>query len=89
MPVISVDSLPQASAHAAKAGGTGRLSLVASPPCQISVDGASRGTTPLMNLDLSAGVHRVECAFAGGRTKSANIAVVEGGATHYAFNLEE
>lgn len=90
VPVISVDNLPQASPHNAIATkGNGRLSLVSSPPCQIAIDGVTRGTTPLMSLDLSSGVHRVECVSAGGKSKSANIAVVEGGSTHYAFALEE
>jgi serine/threonine-protein kinase len=90
VPVVSVDNLPQASARAASTTkGNGRLSVVSSPACQVSVDGASRGTTPLMSLDLSSGVHRVECVSAAGKSKSANIAVVEGGSTHYAFTLEE
>jgi serine/threonine protein kinase len=90
VPVISVDNLPQASARAAATTkGSGRLSIVSNPACQVSIDGVSRGTTPLMSLDLSAGVHRVECTSAGGRSKSASIAVVEGGSTNYAFSYEE
>jgi hypothetical protein len=41
-----------------------------------------------MSIDLSAGVHRVECTSPAGKTKAANIAVVEGGSTHYAFALD-
>jgi hypothetical protein len=90
VPVISVDSLPQASARAAATTkGSGHLSVVSSPACQVTIDGNARGTTPLMGLDLSAGVHRVDCVAASGKGKSASIAVVEGGATHYAFTIEE
>jgi hypothetical protein len=42
-----------------------------------------------MNMDLSSGVHRVECVSGAGKSKSANIAVVEGGSTHYTFTLDE
>jgi hypothetical protein len=96
VPVISVDNLPQApsrgatgvAAAAARSNGNGHLSLVSSTACQISIDGVSRGTTPLMSVDLGAGVHHVECVSPAGKSKSANIAVVEGGSTHYAFTLE-
>jgi len=96
VPVISVDNLPQAPSRSGAAGGgalakstgNGHLSLVSSTACQVNIDGVSRGTTPLMSIDLSAGVHRVECTSPAGRTKAANIAVVEGGSTHYAFALD-
>jgi hypothetical protein len=91
VPVISVDNLPQATNRAAATTkGIGHLSLVSSPAaCQVAVEGVTRGTTPIVSLDLTAGVHRVECVGASGRSRSANIAVVEGGSTHYAFTLEE
>ncbi|MGH7438814.1 MAG: protein kinase domain-containing protein, partial [Polyangiaceae bacterium] len=90
VPVISVDNLPQAPSRGGTAPpkGSGHLSLVSSPACQVTIDGVSRGTTPLMSIDLAAGVHRVDCVSSAGRSKSANIAVVEAGSTHYAFALE-
>ena len=42
-----------------------------------------------MSLELSSGMHRVDCVSPAGKSKSASIAVVEGGATHYTFTLEE
>jgi serine/threonine-protein kinase len=90
VPLISVDSLPVATRAAAPLKGNGRLSVAASPgSCSLSVDGVTRGATPLTGVELSAGVHRLECAPASGRTKSANVSVAEGGTTHFRFALGE
>jgi serine/threonine-protein kinase len=88
VPVISVDSLPVAPRGAAMAKG--RLSVLSNPgSCSVSVDGVSRGATPVPSFEVTAGPHRVECAPPGGRPKSANVIVPEGGAAHYSFALEE
>jgi serine/threonine protein kinase len=91
VPVISVDNLPMATQYGnAPPKGSGRLSVVSTPgPCTVTIDGVSRGTTPITSLDLSSGVHHVDCFTATGKSKSASIAVVEGGATRYSFTLDE
>ncbi|MGH7270592.1 MAG: PEGA domain-containing protein, partial [Polyangiaceae bacterium] len=90
VPLISVDSLPVATRGATPTKGNGRLSIGASPgSCSVSVDGVARGATPLTGVELSAGVHRIECAVAGGKSKTANVSVAEGGTTHFRFALDE
>jgi hypothetical protein len=90
VPVISVDSLPYANARAASPKGTGKLSVLSTPmPCAISVDGMSRGSTPIASVELASGVHHLECVSPNGKSKSASIAVVEGGATRYSFAFDE
>jgi serine/threonine-protein kinase len=89
VPLISVDSLPVATRKTESSRG-GKLSVNASPgSCSVSVDGVTRGATPLSGMEVAAGVHRLECAAASGRTKSANVSVSEGSTTHYRFALED
>jgi eukaryotic-like serine/threonine-protein kinase len=45
--------------------GPGRLSITASMPCDVSIDGKSRGRTPIADLTLAAGRHQVRCEGAG------------------------
>ncbi len=88
-PVIAVDSLPVAGRNA-PAKGNGRLSVIASPGwCSLSVDGVSRGVTPVASFELPAGPHRLDCVTPSGKTRSASITVAEGTATHYRFPLDE
>jgi serine/threonine-protein kinase len=90
VPVISVDSLPVAPRGASAGKGNGRLTIVSGPgSCAVSVDGVSHGSTPLASLEVTAGVHRVDCVPAGGKPKSTSVAVVEGAATRYNFALDE
>jgi hypothetical protein len=88
--VISVDSLPYASARGASPKGIGKLSVMSTPmPCAVSVDGVSRGSTPVASLELTSGVHHLDCVSPNGKSKGASIAVVEGGATRYSFAFDE
>ncbi len=91
VPVISVDSLPLATTRSTgQAHTNGRLSVVASPGrCSVSVDGVPRGMSPLTSFEVGAGVHRVDCSTPNGKPRSASVTVVEGGAAHYAFALDE
>ena len=59
-PVPAADSQP---AH--RASGPGRMSITASMPCDVSIDGKSRGRTPIADLALAAGRHQVRCEGAG------------------------
>jgi serine/threonine protein kinase len=89
VPVIAVDSLPVAG-RGAPAKGNGRLSVAASSGwCSITVDGVQRGVTPLSAFELPAGGHRIDCVSPTGKTRTANVNVAEGTATHYRFALDE
>jgi serine/threonine-protein kinase len=89
VPLISVDSLPVATGKAESPRG-GKLSVNASPgSCSVSIDGVTRGATPLTGMLITPGVHRLECAAASGRTKTANVNVSEGGTTHYRFAMDD
>jgi eukaryotic-like serine/threonine-protein kinase len=87
VPVISVDSLPTVS-RAAK--GNGQLSITASPGwCSVSIDGVSRGVTPVTGFEVPAGAHRIDCVPPTGQPRTAKVKVPEGRAAHHAFALEE
>jgi serine/threonine protein kinase len=87
VPVIPVDDLPVAGHHATF-GKTGRLTVSAeSGVCSVLVDGTARGATPLRNLELPAGPHRVECVPPFGSSKSATVTVAEGAEAHSQFTL--
>ena len=89
VPLISVDSLPVAT-RKAESPRAGKLSINASPgSCSVSIDGVKSGATPLIGMEIMPGVHRLECASASGRTKSANVSVSEGATTHYRFALDD
>lgn len=85
-PVVAVDSLPVA----ARVKGEGRLTIGATAgSCSVYVDGVARGVTPVVNVALSAGVHRVDCVPPGGKPKTARVAVSTGAAIRYDFSLGE
>jgi eukaryotic-like serine/threonine-protein kinase len=84
VPVIPVDSLPVA----ARAKSEGRLTIGAAPgSCNVYVDGVGRGPTPVLNIGLISGIHRVDCAPPGGKLKTAHVNVPDGGTAHYEFAL--
>jgi serine/threonine-protein kinase len=90
-PLISVDSLPIASADPTqKPGRMGRILITATPgSCTVTVDGAPRGPTPTPPLDLSAGSHIVRCDSSGGRSRSTTIVVLAGSTTPIKFDLAD
>jgi serine/threonine protein kinase len=88
VPLISVDSLPVAQKNGSTRG-SGRLSVAASPGwCSVMIDGEPRGVTPLSNVEVTSGSHRVECTAANGKAQAANVTVGEGSSTRYRFSLE-
>jgi serine/threonine protein kinase len=90
VPVISVDSLPMAPQKSAKASGSGRLAIVASPgSCAVWVDGVSRGSTPLPVIELAAGPHKIECSPPSGKAKTVNVTVSDGASARYKFSLDD
>jgi hypothetical protein len=87
-PVVSVDSLPVAARGSGHAKANGRLTVAAtSGSCAVTIDGVARGDTPLPSLELSVGIHRVECAPQNGPTQSVKVLVSEGTESHYQFAL--
>jgi serine/threonine-protein kinase len=84
-PAVRVDSLPVASTGRPK-GGNGHLSILSQPsPCVISVDGVTRGQTPLPMLELPEGAHVIECTPAKGRVQSTKLTVQGGASDKFVF----
>ena len=68
--------------------GTGKLNVGASGGwCNVSVDGAAKGPTPLAGLELSSGPHRLTCTSGDGKTLSATVHVPIDGTARYKFSL--
>jgi len=71
----------------APAVSPGRLSVITEPAgARVSVDGRSRGVSPLVIEDLAAGAHTVSVASDGGSAQRA-ITVVDGVASEVVFTL--
>jgi len=90
-PVVNVDSLPIASGKPSVpiGHGMGRVSVAASSgSCVVSIDGINRGPTPVVDVELSAGPHKLSCAPPGGRPKSMNVLVVEGTTSKFRVALD-
>ncbi|MBX3192543.1 MAG: serine/threonine protein kinase [Labilithrix sp.] len=68
--------------------GSGKLNVGASGGwCNVTVDGAPRGATPVAGIELSAGSHRVTCTTAEGKTQTATVNVPADGTARYKFTL--
>ncbi len=68
--------------------GSGKLNVGASGGwCNVSVDGAAKGPTPLAGIELSSGNHRVTCTTGEGKTQSTTVNVPVDGTARYKFNL--
>jgi serine/threonine protein kinase len=68
--------------------GVGKLNVGASGGwCNVSIDGAGKGPTPLAGISLSSGAHRVTCTTSDGHTHSATVHVPIDGTARYKFNL--
>ena len=68
--------------------GNGKLNVGASGGwCNITVDGASRGATPVAGVELPAGSHRITCTTADGKTQTATVNVPVDGTARYKFSL--
>jgi serine/threonine-protein kinase len=87
VPVISIDSLPQAPNAKLHVG---KLTVEAAPQaCEVSVDGKSRGMTPLATIDVSPGTHLLRCETSSGIAKTVSVSVVEGQTTHHHFSTSQ
>ncbi|HEY3815773.1 MAG TPA: serine/threonine-protein kinase [Polyangiaceae bacterium] len=70
----------------AVAVGSGKLNVGARGGwCNVVIDGASRGPTPVAGVVLSAGTHTVTCAPEGGRTQTASVRVEADATARYSF----
>jgi serine/threonine-protein kinase len=68
--------------------GRGKLNISASGGwCNVSVDGQSKGPTPIAGIDLASGPHTVTCTPEGGKAQSAQVNVPIDGTGRYKFNL--
>ena len=68
--------------------GAGKLNVGAAGGwCNVTVDGAARGATPVAGLELSAGTHRVTCTTSDGKVQSATVTVPADGTARYKFTL--
>lgn len=69
-------------------GGTGKLNVAASGGwCNIAVDGAPRGPTPVAGIELSSGNHKVTCTTADGKVQTLPAAITPNGSTRIKFSL--
>ena len=93
---ITLDKLPEprhvsaapAPRHAPQPAGSGKLNVGASGGwCNVTVDGTSRGATPVAGLELSAGPHKVTCTTADGKVHNATVTVSAGDTARYKFTL--
>jgi hypothetical protein len=86
----SAPSSPAASPAPAVAGGSGKLNVGAAGGwCNVTVDGAVRGATPVAGIELPSGPHRVSCASPDGKTQIATVNVAVDATTRYRFTIAQ
>jgi serine/threonine-protein kinase len=79
-----------AAAPAAVNAGSGKLNVSAHGGwCNVSIDGAPRGPTPIAGVVLSAGTHTVTCTPEGGKTMTAAVRVEADATARYAFTMPQ
>ena len=68
--------------------GNGKMNIgAANGWCNVTIDGAGRGATPVAGIELAAGPHRVTCTTADGKAQSATVNVPPDGVARYRFTL--
>ena len=68
--------------------GNGKINVGASGGwCNVTIDGAARGATPVAGVELSAGPHRVTCTTPDGKTQTATVVVPADGVARHKFML--
>ncbi len=84
-PTATVAAPPPATAEPK---GNGKISVAASGGwCNVSIDGAPRGATPVAGIEISSGNHRVTCTTQDGKTLSATVSVPVDGTARHKFTL--
>ncbi|MBX3206693.1 MAG: serine/threonine protein kinase [Labilithrix sp.] len=93
---VTLDKLPEPrhggsvrpATTAAQPVGNGKLNVGASGGwCNVTVDGAARGATPVAGLELPAGAHKVTCTTPDGKVRDATVTVQPGDTARYKFTL--
>jgi eukaryotic-like serine/threonine-protein kinase len=68
--------------------GSGKMNVGATGGwCNVTVDGAAKGATPVAGIELSAGPHRVTCTSPEKGTMTATVVVPADGTARYRFTL--
>jgi serine/threonine-protein kinase len=81
-------SPPSASPAPQPAAGNGKLNVGAAGGwCNVTVDGAARGATPVAGIELGSGPHRITCATSDGKTQVATVTVTADATTRYRFTI--
>jgi serine/threonine-protein kinase len=76
------------NATVAAPAGRGKLNVDAKGGwCNISVDGAPKGPTPIAGLELSSGPHTVTCTPEGGKAQTTTINIPVDGVARHKFTL--
>jgi eukaryotic-like serine/threonine-protein kinase len=71
-------------------GGTGKIYVGARGGwCNVAIDGAGRGPTPVAGIQVSAGSHAITCTTPEGKTLSASVNVPADGAARYGFTIPQ
>jgi serine/threonine protein kinase len=84
------DKPPKDDSTAAVSGGTGKIAIAARGGwCNVTIDGAGRGATPVAGISMSAGPHTVSCTTDSGKTMSATVVVPPDGVGRYAFTIPQ
>jgi eukaryotic-like serine/threonine-protein kinase len=84
----TVSAKPTATAPP-KPKGSGFLNVAAAGGwCNVSVDGAGKGPTPLARIELSEGTHTVTCT-SEGKTQSAVVVISDGGTARHKFTIAQ
>ena len=79
-----------ASATPAATGGSGKISIGARGGwCNVSIDGAGRGPTPVAGITVSAGPHTVTCTPEGGKAMSAVVTVKPDDTARFSFAIPQ
>lgn len=68
--------------------GVGKMNVGAAGGwCNVTIDGASRGATPVAGIELNAGSHVVTCTPPEGKSLTATVVVPAGGTARHKFSL--
>jgi serine/threonine-protein kinase len=74
----------------AVAAGSGKIAIAAKGGwCNVTIDGAGRGPTPVAGVSLSAGSHSVTCTTDSGKSMSASVTVPADGVGRYMFTIPQ
>ena len=85
----SPDHGPPAPAAPAP-GGTGKLNVAARGGwCNVTIDGAGHGPTPVAGVVVSAGTHTVTCTPESGHAVTTTVRVEADGTARYSFTLSQ